>query len=168
MADTPASSPSSPSALAGQNGAGSTPAFGTGASTTPSQAPAAPTGPLVPGSPGEYALDLPSDFEAPEGFTPTLESPTFAPLIDEARAWAHEVGLRQEQFSKMVAFGAQRDLVEHKALTEALEGEMKALGVNGAARIDATVRWLTAHLPEAQANAMINNRLFTKDMVEGF
>jgi hypothetical protein len=53
-------------------------------------------------------------------------------------------------------------------LNEAMCAEMKALGTNGPARIDAVVRWLNAHLPREQATAMINNRLFTAPMVQAF
>lgn len=122
----------------------------------------------VPEKPDGYALELPKDFEAPQDFTPMLESPTFKPLADELRAFAHAAGLNQEQFSALTGLAAKRDLVEHKALTEALAKEAESLGSNGPARIDAVVRWLTARLPDGQAKSMINNRLFTKSMIEGW
>ena len=162
MVDTPSGTPSISD--------GATPSIGladTGVETgTAADTTAAP---VVPGSPDAYALDLPADFEGVDGFEFSLgdDDPMLGEVVGEARALAHELGLSQDQFSKMVALGAKRDLAEFKALQAASKAQMKSLGANGPARVDAVTKFLVGHLGEDHAKSLLGV-LFSKTQVEAF
>lgn len=116
-----------------------------------------------------YELKLPEKFEKPEGLDFVLDekNEALAPVFAKAKEWAHAAGLNQEQFSGAVALMAEKEFADHAALKAASAAEMKSLGANGTARVDAVSRFLTGHLGEPLAKALLGT-LFTKAQVEAY
>lgn len=106
----------------------------------------------VPASPDKYEVKLPEGFKPPEGMQ--FEFKTDDPAMIEARKAAHEMGLDQAGFSRLLGVYAANKLGELQATTTAREAEMTKLGTTGSARIDAVETWLKAKVGD-RANVMI-------------
>ncbi|MGH6864626.1 MAG: hypothetical protein ACREDO_00210 [Methyloceanibacter sp.] len=121
-----------------------------------------------PGS--EFALEFDADFEVPRGFVMAPladDDPIVGPAIAEARKFAADMGMDQAGFSKMLGMYARVQASEHQALQDAARVQMKSLGANGTARVDAITRQMTAMLGQNHAKALLGT-LFTKTQVEAY
>lgn len=94
----------------------------------------------VPQSADEYALELPQDFENPLGGEITFDNES--PFMAQAREAAHEMGLSQEGFSKLLAIYTAAQIHENQKFGKMRDEQVKALGANGPARVDAITTWL--------------------------
>lgn len=126
--------------------------------------------PAFPETPDGYEVRLPGEFQFPEGFQLAEgESPISADdrRLSAARDFAHANQMSQAQFESMVAMGVQADLAEDAAFREAIAEQAELLGPKAQERVAAVQRWVSAKLPEHQAQAILGT-LFTRDQVEGF
>jgi len=95
-------------------------------------------------APDAYKLELPKDFQMPVG-SGEWKWDDKDPLLGQARTLAHELGIPQEGFSRLLGLyvaSKTGDAAEFKAATEA---EIGKLGANSSARVDAVTRWMDAH-----------------------
>jgi hypothetical protein len=96
----------------------------------------------LPSMPEGYKAELPGDFKVPEGMK--FEFRGDDPLMAQARAFAHEAGLSQDAFSKLLSLHAASQVEAAQTLQHAKAAEIAKLGVNGPARITAVTNWLKA------------------------
>jgi hypothetical protein len=106
----------------------------------------------VPAKPDAYELKLPEAFkpEIPVAFNKD------DPRIPAVRALAHELGLGQDGFSKLLQLEAGRVVAEHKAANAAREAEMGKLGANGTARVTAVKTALAGVIGEQSTARLLN------------
>jgi hypothetical protein len=96
----------------------------------------------LPQKPDDYKIELPSDFKPPEGVT--FEFRADDPLMAQARTFAHEAGISQEGFSKLLSLHAASQVESAAQMQTAKAAEIGKLGVNGPARVTAVTNWLKA------------------------
>jgi hypothetical protein len=101
---------------------------------------------------------LPADFTPPQGVT--FEFNAADPLLAQARAVAHENGLSQEGFSKLLGLYAGTQVSSAQAVKTAHDAEIAKLGPTGPARVDAVTTVFKAVLGEKEGNQLAS-RLFT-------
>ena len=112
----------------------------------------------LPPSPNDYKAELPADFKIPEGIK--YEFNNADPLLAQAQAVAHEAGLSQDQFSKLLAIYAGGQVASQQQISNARNAEVAKLGAAGPARIDALTTFFRAYLGESDGNAVMA-RAFT-------
>jgi hypothetical protein len=112
----------------------------------------------LPPSPNDYKAELPADFKIPDGIK--YEFNGSDPLLAQAQAVAHEAGLSQEQFSKLLALYAGGQVSSQQQIQTARNAEIQKLGATGPSRIDALTTFFRAYLGEADGNAVMA-RAFT-------
>jgi hypothetical protein len=112
----------------------------------------------LPPSPNDYKAELPADFKIPDGIK--YEFNNADPLLAQAQKVAHEAGLSQEQFSKLLALYAGGQVSSQQQIQTARNAEVAKLGATGPSRIDALTTFFRAYLGEADGNAVMA-RAFT-------
>jgi hypothetical protein len=117
----------------------------------------------LPPSPNDYKAELPADFKTPDGITYSFN--TNDPLLAQAQAVAHQAGLSQEQFSKLLAIYAGGQVSTQQQIQTARNAEVQKLGANGPARIDALTTFFRSYLGETVGNRRMA-RLFTAQDVQ--
>lgn len=115
----------------------------------------------IPEKPDGYKLELPQG-AVPEGAT--FEFDEQSPLLQNARKVAHEMGLPQAEFSRLLGLYAQDKIAEETALAKAIEAQKGKLGANANARIDAVHTFLDTLGPE-KAGAL-KSMMFTALQIE--
>jgi hypothetical protein len=123
----------------------------------------------MPATAADYKLDLPADFQMPEGqsFKWATDDPVLAPMIGMAKEFAHAHGIDQAGFSKMMSLYAATQVHENKMIADARAREVSKLGANAPIRVDAVTSFLRGHLGDERAKALTVN-LFTAKQVEAF
>lgn len=114
-------------------------------------------------TPDAYKNDLPSDFKAPDGVQFQFRADD--PLLSQARTLAHQMGMSQENFSKLLGLYAGAQVATQQQVTAARNAEIAKLGATGPARIDALTTFFKAQLGEAEG-AQLMSRVFTAKDVE--
>lgn len=101
-------------------------------------------------TPESYTFDLPADLQLPPNINVVLDpnDPVSGPLLNQARQWAHEVGLDQQQFSKLMGIYAASRAGEATALAAAEQAQKDLLGPAIQARTAAVNQFLNAHMGE--------------------
>lgn len=94
----------------------------------------------LPKTPDEYKFGLTEGFKPPEGYEFTLDPAD--PMVSQYRAFAHESGLDQAQFSKGLDLIAALRLGEAKDYNDAKTAEIAKLGAAGTKRVDVVTQWL--------------------------
>jgi hypothetical protein len=89
----------------------------------------------LPADPSKYALTLPKDFVVPQGIEYKIDETS--PAAQLARQFAHEAGLSQEQFCKMVAIHAATEVQQVTNLKTARDAEVAKLGATASQRVTA-------------------------------
>jgi hypothetical protein len=112
----------------------------------------------LPPSPNDYKAELPADFKVPDGVTFSFNAAD--PLLAQAQAVAHEAGLSQAQFSKLLAIYAGGQVSSAQQIQTARNAEVAKLGATGPSRIDALTTFFRAYLGDADGNAVMA-RAFT-------
>jgi len=112
----------------------------------------------LPTSPNDYKAELPADFKIPDGIK--YEFNNADPLLAQAQAVAHEAGLSQEQFSKLLALYAGGQVSSQQQIQTARNAEIAKLGATGPTRIDALTTFFRAYLGEQAGNRRMG-RIFT-------
>ena len=117
----------------------------------------------LPPSPNDYKAELPTDFKIPDGVT--FQFKTDDPLLAQAQAVAHQAGLSQEQFSKLLGIYAGGQVSSQQQINTARNAEIQKLGAAGPSRIDALTTFFRAYLGEAAGNRRMA-RIFTAQDVQ--
>ena len=117
----------------------------------------------LPPSPNDYKAELPADFKTPDGITYSFN--TEDPLLAQARSVAHEAGISQEQFSKLLGIYAGGQVSSQQQIQTARNAEVAKLGATGPTRIDALTTFFRAYLGE-QAGTRRMQRIFTAQDVQ--
>lgn len=115
--------------------------------------------------PDKYELKFDKDFKLPEGVDYQLNAND--PVMPEVRKFANEIGLNQDQFSKMMGLYAASQVGEQQMIKAAGAAELGKLGVNANTRVDAVKQFLGAKLGEELSGALVKN-LFTAKQVQAF
>jgi hypothetical protein len=112
----------------------------------------------LPPAPTDYKAELPPDFKVPDGVT--FQFNANDPLLVQAQTVAHQAGLSQEQFSKLLGIYAGGQVSSAQQIQTARNAEVQKLGATGPARIDALTTFFRAYLGDADGNAVMA-RAFT-------
>jgi len=115
----------------------------------------------LPQAPAEYKIALPKEWKAPTGIDFKLDEAD--PLYAQARDFAHEVGMSQEQFERGIAMIASREVGTELERTTAQTNELKKLGPNATARVSALLTWM-----DARGLGDLQPTLMTTKIVEAF
>src|SRR5262249_35234638 len=102
----------------------------------------------LPASPADYRLELPADFQVPQGIEFRFDEnhPINGPILADARAFAHAQGFSQEQFSRLLGFHAAAKVAEMTKVAELHAAELGKLGANAQTRVDAVTTWLRSQV----------------------
>ena len=108
----------------------------------------------LPAKPEDYKLDfkLPDTVKLPEGFQVKIDEKD--PRLAVVRSLAHKYQLPQEAVSSLLAMDAEHQVTAHVAAEAAIQAEMKKLGENGKARVDAANTFLSANVSQEEHAAM--------------
>ena len=117
-----------------------------------------------PQTPDAYRAELPADFQTPEGL-PKFEFNQDDPLLHQAKVFAHEHGIPQEAFSKLLGLYAGSQMVSQQQVTAGRNAEIAKLGTTGPARIDALTTYFKAQLGGAEGGQFMS-RIFTASDVQ--
>jgi hypothetical protein len=121
----------------------------------------------IPAEAKDYGFELPKDLKLPEGVGVDEKSGLWTALQDSSK----EIGLTKDQYTSVAGRFVQALAAEQTKMAEAYKAEQtemfKALGDNGAARIDAVKSQMTALFGE-KVGAQFGSTLFTPDIVKGF
>jgi hypothetical protein len=117
----------------------------------------------LPPSPNDYKAELPADFKAPDGISYSFNAND--PLLAQAQAVAHEAGLSQEQFSKLLGIYAGSQVSSQQQIQTARNAEIQKLGAAGPSRIDALTTFFRSYLGEAAGKRRME-RIFTAQDVQ--
>jgi hypothetical protein len=117
----------------------------------------------LPQAPEAYKVELPGDFVAPDGVK--FEFNVNDPLLAQARTMAHQSGMSQENFSKMLSLYAGAQVANAQAVTVARNAEIAKLGTTGPARVDAVTTFLKSFLGDAEGSTLAS-RMFTAQDVQ--
>jgi hypothetical protein len=117
----------------------------------------------LPANAESYKVELPADFKAPEGVTFAFNDAD--PLLAQARTLAHELGIPQEGFSKLLGLYAGTQVQTQQQVVAAKNAEVAKLGASGPARIDALDTFFKAYLGEAEGKQLLS-RAFTASDVQ--
>jgi hypothetical protein len=118
----------------------------------------------TPASADLYEIKLSPDFKAPAAFA-DYKPQADHPLMGQARAFAHEVGLTQDQFSRMLSLNAAKEIGTAQMLEAARDREVAKLGANGVNRVTAVENFIAAQVGEKKF-AAIRPLIATASMVE--
>jgi hypothetical protein len=110
-----------------------------------------------------YRVELPADFKAPEGVK--YEFKADDPLLAQARNIAHELGIPQEGFSKLLGLYAGAQVASQQEVTTARNAEIAKLGATGPARVDAVATVFKGLLGDSDGQ-LLASRMFTARDVE--
>jgi hypothetical protein len=123
----------------------------------------------MPATAADYKLDLPSDFVLPQGQTYKFatDDPVLGPLLGQAKQVAHELGIDQSGFSRLLGLFAASQINEQRMIAAAGAKELAKLGENATNRIDAVRTFLRGHLGDKLAGALSLSML-RADQVEGY
>jgi hypothetical protein len=116
-----------------------------------------------PQTPDAYKVELPADFKAPEGIK--FEFKQDDPLLSQARTMAHEMGISQENFSKLLGLYAGAQVATQQQIQTAHLAEVNKLGTTGPARVTAITTFFKSILGD-QEGAQLASRMFTARDIE--
>ena len=117
----------------------------------------------LPQTADAYKVELPADFKPPEGVKFAFQADD--PLLSQARTVAHELGIPQEGFSKLLGLYAGAQVATQQQITVARNAEIAKLGTTGPARIDALTTFFKAYVGESEGNQLMA-RMFTAGDVQ--
>lgn len=94
----------------------------------------------IPAKAEEYKAELPADLKLPDGFKFELKADD--PVLLQARGLAHQLGVPQEGFSKLLGLYAGIRASEEAELRTFQAKGLEKLGPNSAARVDGAIAFL--------------------------
>ena len=119
----------------------------------------------LPAKPEDYKVELPKDFTPPVGVEFKFNEAD--PLLAQARTVAHELGIPQEGFQKLLGLYAGAQVASEAQITAARQAEIAKLGPTGPSRVDAVTRWAEGVLGKAEGQQLAS-RMFTASDVQIF
>jgi hypothetical protein len=105
----------------------------------------------VPPTPDAYKLALPENLTLPGGVKFQFDEAGNKATFDAAKAWAHNRGMSQSEFSEMMGLYASHTANTEAMLSARTQAEITKIGVNGPLRVDAISKWLTGMVGETDA-----------------
>jgi hypothetical protein len=105
----------------------------------------------VPPSPADYKLAIPETMKLPGNVEFRFDEAGNKAAFEAARAWAHNKGMTQSDFSEMLGLYASQEAQQQAAFAERSRQEIAKAGVNAPQRVDAVGRWITGTVGEADA-----------------
>jgi hypothetical protein len=105
----------------------------------------------VPPTPADYKLALPESLKLPGDGKYQFDEVGNKASFDAARAWAHNRGMSQSEFSEMMGLYASHTANTEAMLAERSRQEIAKVGINGPQRVDAVGKWITGMVGEADA-----------------
>ncbi|MFN4287561.1 MAG: hypothetical protein ACK4E3_03590 [Brevundimonas sp.] len=109
----------------------------------------------VPESPDGYEVGVSEAVTIPEGFEVSVDRDD--PLLKEVAAVLHEAGQPQQVMQKLIDAYAKVQIAGQQQAVQRDVEQMQALGERAGARVEAAKNWITANLPSALAEALLNN-----------
>ncbi len=103
-------------------------------------------------------MALPADFKAPDGIEWKWNDAD--PLLSQARTLAHQLGIPQEGFSKLLGLYAGAQVQSEQQVQTARNAEMAKLGPTATARVDAIGTFMKAMLGDTEGKQVVS-RMFT-------
>jgi hypothetical protein len=105
----------------------------------------------IPPTPDAYKLALPENLTLPGGVKFQFDEAGNKATFDAAKAWAHNRGMSQSEFSEMMGLYASHTANTEAMLAERSRQEIAKVGINGPQRVDAVGKWITGMVGEADA-----------------
>jgi hypothetical protein len=105
----------------------------------------------VPPTPADYKVAIPETMKMPGNVEFRFDEAGNKAAFDAARAWAHNKGMTQSDFSEMLGLYASQEAQQHAALAERSMAEVAKVGVNAPQRVDAIGKWLVGTVGEKDA-----------------
>lgn len=123
----------------------------------------------VPEKPDGYTFDLPGDMKLPDGVTIQFDpaDPMLGPVLTEAAGIAHQLGIGQEGFSRLLGVYVRGELAADQQMREFSKTSLAKLGSNSAGRIDAVHRWADSVFGEGRSQ-VIKQMIISAEQVEAF
>lgn len=109
-------------------------------------------------------LTLPEGVTLPEGFEPKMNPDD--PDLPALKALMHEHNIPNDVFQKILEIDLVREVRRHNAVQSVATEEIKALGPDGKARMDAVTRSLQGRLSEKEAKDVIDG-IHSADTLRG-
>jgi hypothetical protein len=106
----------------------------------------------LPASPDKYLLQLPPDFKMPDGMAEwrfDVNHPVQGPLLARAQQIAHENGMSQEGFSRMLALHVANEVQQQQMFDRAKAAELNKLGEMAGVRVDAVRTFVRSMVGDA-------------------
>lgn len=117
----------------------------------------------LPATPEAYKVELPAEFKAPAGIEFKFNEAD--PALAEARKLAHQLGIPQEGFSKLLGVYAAAQVNSEAEVQTARNAELAKIGPTGPARIGAIETFFGGILGNEAEGKAIAARIFTADDV---
>jgi hypothetical protein len=105
----------------------------------------------LPPSPADYKVAIPEGMKLPGDQQFKFDEAGNKAAFDAARAWAHNKGMTQSDFSEMLGLYASQEAQQHAVLAERSRQEVAKVGVNAPQRVDAIGKWITGTVGEKDA-----------------
>jgi hypothetical protein len=105
----------------------------------------------IPPTPQDYKLSLPENLKLPGGIEFKFDEARNKATFDAAKAWAHNHGMNQTDFSEMMGLYASHVAQQEAVLATRSQQEIAKAGVNAPQRVDAVGKWITGMVGEADA-----------------
>jgi hypothetical protein len=105
----------------------------------------------IPPTPQDYKLALPENLKLPGGIEFKFDEAGNKATFDAAKAWAHNHGMNQTDFSEMMGLYASHVAQQEAVLATRSQQEIAKAGVNAPQRVDAVGKWITGMVGEADA-----------------
>jgi hypothetical protein len=115
----------------------------------------------LPADPNAYKAELPTDFVVPQGVEYKFNDAD--PLLAQAKILAHQLGIPQEGFSKLLGLYAGAQVSNQQVIDAARSAEVVKLGPTGPARVDAADTFFKAHLGEADGKQLMSRMVTASD-----
>jgi hypothetical protein len=123
----------------------------------------------MPEKPELYSLPDAAMLKLPEGveFAWNTADPVLGPTIGLAKQFAHEAGLSNDQFARMMSLYASTVVNEQQMIARASAAEVSRLGAMGPARVDSVKTFLHGVLGHGLASELTRN-LHTAKQVSAY
>lgn len=118
----------------------------------------------VPENVDGYKVEFPKEFKLPDGYELDEKDPRLAAL----RETAHKAGWSKDTFNQVVKIEADRLVADAENLKQAVAIRDKALGENGAARVDALGKWIDTLFDDDSKAFQVKQTMWTPVIVELF
>ena len=124
----------------------------------------------MPTTAADYTLDLPSDFQMPEGVSWkwATDHAVTGPLIGQAKELAHSLGMDQTAFSKMMSLFVASQVHEAQLIAKAQSAEREKLWPNIAHRVDAVQQFIRGTVGDDRVAKALTQQMLTADAVVGW